>query len=426
METSARPFPSLQLGLRGSLVALPYLSYVGLLGILIVAVVVRWRSRQTALSPLVRWSLLAITSLMVLSCVVADSRPEAFLQLGNFLPFFFFFAVVPLVLTRIEDWRQVATDLVITIIPINLASLGQYWLRSPFLPIPWQQIPWIEAIRLAPHRGRAMVTFDHPNAFASYLVILLGLGLGLLVSELSQPRKPGELKATAWWKSRLLWIAIGTGSCLLGIFTSGSRNGLLVALVQLGAVVLMMLARANLKLVLGGLAGMGLVVGSAAVFGIGGRSLAPADWTNDPRLATWAIALDLIRERPWLGWGLGNFKLLFPPRTFDPVNYPKMFHPHNIWLMLAAETGLILTFLISLLVGYLCYRATRLWLSRQLSPAENGILLAYLLGFLGCLLYALFDVTLYDGRIHLLNWLMIAGLYFFGEHWAQRHGSKSA
>lgn len=415
METKPRPLPSLQFWLSGSLVVLPYISYLGLLGVLVVTVIARIRAKHAALSPLVRWALLSITGLMILSCAFANSRPEAFLQLGNFLPFFFFFAVVPLIFNHIDDWRQVATALVVTIIPINLASLVQYWLRSPFLPTPWQQIPWIEAIRLAPHRGRAMVTFDHPNAFASYLVILLGLGLGLLVSELSQSRKPEATHATPWWQSRLLWVAMGTGSCLLGIFTSGSRNGLLVALIQLGVVVLMMLARANLKVVLGGLAGMGIVVGSAAVFGIGGRSLTPADWTDDPRIATWAIALDLIRERPWLGWGLGNFKLLFPARTFDPVNYPKMFHPHNIWLMLATETGLILTALITLFVGYLCYRATRIWLSRSLSPSDNGILLAYLLGFLGCLLYALFDVTLYDGRIHLLNWLMLAGLYFFGE-----------
>ncbi|MEO1146317.1 MAG: O-antigen ligase family protein [Cyanobacteria bacterium J06638_22] len=416
METRTGPFPSLQLGLRGSLVALPYASYLGFLGVLIVTVAARIRAKQAALSPRIRWMLLGITGLMVLSCAFANSRPEAFLQLGNFLPYFFFFAVVPLIFTRIEDWQQVATDLVITIIPINLASVGHYWLRSPFLPAPWQQIPWIDAIRLAPHRGRAMVTFDHPNAFASYLVMILGLGLGLMVSELSQSQKL-QHDLTPWWKSRLFAVALGTGSCLLGIFTSGSRNGLLVALIQLGAVVLMMLARANLKLVIGSLAGMGLVVGSAAVFGIGGRSLTPGDWTDDPRVATWAIALELIRDRPWLGWGLGNFKLLFPARTFDPVNYPKMFHPHNIWLMLATEAGLILTLLTTLFVGYLCYRAMRLWLSRQLSPAANGALLAYLLGFLGCLLYALFDVTLYDGRVHLLNWLMLAGLYGFGEQW---------
>lgn len=421
METKTRLFPSLQLGLRGSLVALPYASYLGFLGVLAVAVAARIRAKHTALSPLVRWMLLSITGLMVLSCAFANSRPEAFLQLGNFLPYFFFFAVLPLMLRRIEDWQQVATDLVVTIIPINLASLGQYWLRSPFFPAPWQQIPWIEAIRLAPHRGRAMVTFDHPNAFASYLVIILGLGLGLLVSELSQPKQLKNTDLNPWWKSRLFAVAIGTASCLLGIFTSGSRNGLLVALIQLGAVVLMMLARANLKVVLGGLAGMGLVVGSAAIFGIGGRSLAPTDWTDDPRIATWAIALDLIRDRPWLGWGLGNFKLLFPARTFDPVNYPKMFHPHNIWLMLATETGLILTGLITLFVGYLCYRAMRLWLSHQLSPTANGVLLAYLLAFLGCLLYALFDVTLYDGRVHLLNWLILGGLCFFGEVWHQQN-----
>lgn len=401
-------FPSLRKILRVSLVLLPYASYLGFLGILVVTFTAWFQAKRTALDPLIGRTLLLITGLMVLSATVAYSRPEAFLQLGNFLPYFLFFAVTPLVFHRLEHWRQVATDLVLTILPLNLLSLGEYWLKSSALPLTWQTIPWIETLRLEPHRGRATVTFDHPNAFSSYLVIILGLGLGLLLSQF------GKKSDRPPFTRENLWLLTATFSCLIGIFASGSRNGLLVALSQIG--LFLLLTRVNRTLLLSGLIGLVAVIGGAVAFGVGGRSLSD-NWANDPRTGAWGVALDLIRERPWLGWGPGNYKVLFPPRTFDPVNYPKMFHPHNIWLLLGSEMGLMVMGLITLFIGYICYRAARVWLSHYQSSAANGVLLAYGLGFWGCIAYSFFDVTLFDGRVHILNWLVLSGLWFFGHFW---------
>ncbi|MBD1910189.1 MULTISPECIES: O-antigen ligase family protein [unclassified Leptolyngbya] len=408
--TAVSPSPSLRKVLRASLVLLPYASYLGFLGILVVTLIT-CQAKRTALDSFTGRALLLIIGLMVLSSTVAYSRPEAFLQLGNFLPYFLFFAVAPLVFHRIEHWQQAATDLVLTILPLNLLSLVEYGLKSPALPLAWQTIPWIEALRLEPHRGRAVVTFDHPNAFASYLVIVFGLGLGLLLSQLGQQRERTLLTR------QNLWLLAATFSCLIGIFASGSRNGLLVAISQIG--VFLLLTRINLTLLLSGLIGLVAVAGGAVLFGVGGRSLSD-NWAKDPRTGAWGVAIDLIRERPWLGWGPGNYKVLFPPRTFDPVNYPKMFHPHNIWLLLGSEMGLIVTALVTLFVGYICYRAARVWLSQQFPPVENGVLLAYGLGFWGCFAYGFLDVTLFDGRVHILNWLTLSGLWFFGQFWKSK------
>jgi len=409
-------FSSLRRLLRLSLVLLPYASYLAFLGILIVTFTAWFQARRTALDPIIRNLLLLITGLMILSSGLAYSRPEAFLQLGNFLPFFLFFALVPLVFQKVEHWRQTATDLVLTSLPLNLLSLVEYALKSPALPLSWQQIAWIEALRLEPHRGRAMVTFDHPNAFASYLVIILGLGLGLVLCQLGRGSDRPPITRQS------LWLMASTFACLGGIFASGSRNGLLVAISQVG--IFLLLTRINPLLLISGVAGLVAVIGGSVVFGIGGRSLSSTGWADDPRVGAWGVALDLIRERPWFGWGPGNYKLLFPPRTFDPVNYPKMFHPHNIWLFLASEMGLIVMGLVTVLVGYLCYRAVRVWLSPILPPADRGVLLAYGLGFWSCVAYGFFDVTLFDGRVHILNWLMLAGLYFFGQFWREKDPQK--
>jgi len=389
------------------MVLLPYASYLGFLGLLGVTIAASGRARGTTLNPFTRWLLLLIIGFMILSSLFAYSRPDGFLHLANFLPYVWFFAIAPLVLHHPDHWRQMATALVITLLPLNLLSLVEYGLKSPALPLAWQTIPWIEALRLAPHRGRASVTFDHPNAYASYLVLVFGLGLGLLLMQ----RKDRGDRATL--PNQNLWLLLATFSCLIGIFASGSRNGLLVAVSQIG--IFLFFTRINPKLLLSGVVGMVAILGGALVFGIGGRSLSPAEWGDDPRLGAWGVALDLIRERPWLGWGPGNYQLVFPPRTFDPVNYPKMFHPHNIWLLLASEMGLIVMALVTIFVGYGCYRAAQTWLSGKLSATDRSVLLAYGLSFWGCVAYGIFDVTLYDGRVNVLNWLLLAGLYFFGH-----------
>ena len=38
------------------------------------------------------------------------------------------------------------------------------------------------------------------------------------------------------------------------------------------------------------------------------------------------------------------------------------------------------------------------------------ILLSYVLAFTGCILFSLFDVTLFDARINVLSWFLLAGI----------------
>lgn len=392
---------------QGSLFLLPYASYLGFVGLLggMVAAV---RSPHPPLSSRLLQFFALLTGLLILSCALAYDRAEAFLQLGNFLPFFAFFLIVPLVFRRPDAWYRTALGLVLTMLPLNLLSLGEYVLKSPNVPRSWLQLSWIRSIHLAPHRFRAMVTFDHPNAFASYLVVVLGLGLGLLLYHLTQ-RSPGRSRFNA----TTLWLLAAIFSCLLGIFASGSRNGLLVALTQLG--LFLLCSPLNRTILLSGVGGLVALVGGALTFGVGGRSLSLAGLADDPRVGVWRVAWELIQERPWFGWGLGNYKIAFPPRTFDPVDYANVNHPHNIFLMLAAETGVFVLILAVLGVGYCGYRAVRVGLSRTLEPTETYLLLAYLLGFWGSFAYSLLDITFYDGRVNTLNWLMLAGLYWFGH-----------
>jgi O-antigen ligase len=455
-----RSIPSLYQLLRGSLITLPYLSYLGLVGLGMITLTLAGQRligkyRQTAtpiqqtvitptvLDPIASNGLWWLTALLVVSCVFANDRGEAFLQLTNFLPFFLFFAVVPLILRPVERLMQIALDLVIAAIPINFLALGEYILRSEFIPRPMRRIPFVDWVRDRPHAGRATVMFNHPNALASYLVIVLGLGLGLVlyrgvrlrnavdrtvgdrtVGDRSTPlMQPTQFKPVRY-SSTLLYL--GTYSSLIGIFCSGSRNGLVVAVLQIILFGLLwgFLLQMNRRVLLLSLAGLGSILAGAAWFGIGGRSLLPTTWADDPRLRLWGIALDLWGDRPWLGWGLGNYKFLFPERLLStypaclaertlpviPVECADVVHPHNFWLMMLADGGIFVAIGFTAWVGYVCFRGVKALGFKAIRPTRKALLIAYLLAFTSCITFALFDVTLYDARVNALNWMVLVGI----------------
>jgi O-antigen ligase len=398
---------------RISFLTLPYLFYISFVGLFAVMVIDRWRYGKVALDPLTRNSLAIVGGLLIFGCCFAQDRAEAFLQLANFLPFFLFFSVLPYVLKGSERMGQLALDMVIAAIPMSLWALGEYVLKSSFIPRAVRRLGWVRSLRNAPHKGRAMVMFTHPNSLANYLVLILGLGLGLILLE-----SRGDLKRSRF---RQVLLYGGTFLTLVGIFCSGSRNGLMVAVIQI--VLFCFCVQRNRGVLLTGLMSLlGLVIGSAWL-GVGRRSLDIMDWADDPRPRVWSIAWDLIKERPLLGWGLGNYKLQFLPRLLNeypsclaertakviPSNCADVTHPHNFWLLLSSEAGIGVMLLFSLWVGVLCFRGLR---SVMLKKSRGGsILWAYLFAFLGCIAFATLDVTFYDVRLNATNWLLLAGIY---------------
>jgi O-antigen ligase len=229
------------------------------------------------------------------------------------------------------------------------------------------------------------------------MVIILGLGLGLVVGMNRQSFTPKP-----WLQAGII---AATLMSFVGIFCSGSRNALAVAILQV--LLAASLLRLNRWLRLAGLlslVGLGVVVAS---FGLGGRRISLEVFGRDPRFGLWQIAVGLIQERPWLGWGLGSFKFLYPSRLIDP-DYPYIAHPHNFGLMMATEAGLPTMLVFFAVIGAICYWGVSAYRASHWHLPEKTVLLACLLACLGSFTYALFDTTLFDMRINLLNWTVLA------------------
>lgn len=397
-----------------SFVSLPYLYFAVFPGLIGVIGLLFAKFRRLALDTSTRNLLLGITAVLLLSCLFAADRGEAFLQLANFLPYMLLFAVLPYLLKSTEPLQQLALSVVIAALPINVLAIIEYTLRHPGIPRWLKRTSLSRWYRARPHAERAMVMFGHPNALAGYLVLVLGLGLGLILyySLRNHPHNQIATRQMATGrqissKALLILLYVGTFSCLLGIFASGSRNGLIVAVSQL--LVFSLFTKASRIILLAALVGLAAVGAGVAWLGIGGRSLAAVDWANDPRVEVWRFAFNLLQQRSWLGWGLGNFKLQYPSGLIPEYEY--IAHPHNFWLLLAVEAGIPAMLLFTWFVGRICYRSVRQLLAKSFKSPAQAILLAYLLSFWGCIAFALFDVSFYDARINVTNWVVLAGLY---------------
>ncbi|NBQ19589.1 MAG: O-antigen ligase domain-containing protein, partial [Synechococcaceae bacterium WB5_2A_257] len=118
------------------------------------------------------------------------------------------------------------------------------------------------------------------------------------------------------------------------------------------------------------------------------------------RLGQWQVAAGLVAERPWLGWGAAAFSLIYPIRTGVWHG-----HPHNLPLDLAISHGMPAALLLIAVVLWLLLRATSLGIN-QAGLFERAWWAAVLILVL---LHAT-DLPLYDGRVNVAGWLLLAGL----------------
>ena len=359
-----------------------------------------------------RW-LLAISVLMLVGCFGATSGWLAWVGLGNWLPFVWgFWGFQPYVATP-QARRRAGLWFLAGTVPVIVTGLGQTYLGWAG---PWQLlgglIPWfIEAGGNPP--GRLSGLFDYANITGSWLALVWPFSLAAL------------LQRPLPWQRRALALALAV-SLVASLYLTDSRNawGALVLalpivvgpaswlwllpllLLALGAVAL-----ASLPMVPAGLQHWARVlvpdpiwVRLSDVHFAGHRPLAIT------RLGQWAVAVGLIGERPWLGWGAAAFSLIYPLRTGHWHG-----HTHNLPIDLAISFGLPVAVMVIGLVGWLLLRAMRLGMPQ--APVFERAWWAAALVLMA--LHAT-DMPLYDSRINIAGWILLAGLRCVGTGAGQR------
>lgn len=405
-----------------SLVILPYASYLGLvgLGLMLLGWLVAYP--QEIWHRLCHQGWLWLTLGMGLSIVFAENPVQAALQSTNFWPFFVFFAGLSIYITRLpqpfQSLEQWAFWLLMASIPINLRALVEYLFATAPLLKPTLDING--AGQVMSWASRVDSVFGNPNVLAAYLVIVFGLGLGLCLQTLhlttaqktQSPASPRSITGVARSRlssllpQRIRWTYGATALIPIGILCSGSRNGVLALILQL--LIATALMRRHRQLLWVGLGGATAIFIGMLHWGIGGRSIPEAFSSSQIRLDIWKMALPIIQQHPWLGIGFGGFQANYVPNSIP--YHPFLAHLHNLWLHLAAEAGLPVMLIFTGIVGWICYRAVRHYSLSTWCRGDRPLLIGYGLGFLACVLFAMFDITLFDVRVNLLGWVMLAVL----------------
>ena len=239
---------------------------------------------------------------------------------------------------------------------------------------------------------RAYGTFRQPNPYAGYLGLTLPLAFSLSLGGLDHWIQHHRGPVRPW-----LWMSAGAATLLMlaAAYASQSRGawlGIALALVTV-AVVRSRQAAAWFA---------GLFAVGALVAALGSAQLLPAavqqrlsdvlpvlqipdiataevtdaNFALIERLAHWQAALDMWRDAPWLGVGIGNYAAVYPAyavgRWRDPLG-----HAHNIYLNLGAETGLLG------LCAYAAFWLSALWLTASVIRRTHGLPRAVAAGGLG-------------------------------------------
>ncbi|VGO18292.1 O-antigen ligase family protein [Pontiella sulfatireligans] len=292
------------------------------------------------------------------------------------------------------------------------ALLASFYGLVNFFKQP-EQVLWAE--RWAFYDGRLASTYICPNHFAHVLQMLLPFCLVLLFIP-----KAG------------IFLRILAGYCIVvflpTMYFTESRAGMLGSIAALGVTVLLLALRKNKKmfvllLVAVPLLSAILLVGAWNSSEMFKRRMTPVveflveakaegfanTTTRDFRPLTWLDTIDMIKEKPATGFGPGSYWYAFPEyrKRCNAVRIVSG-HPHNEYLEVASEYGLIGFGLLALAW---VYGLVRLLVFSIKTPDEHHafMAMAFLGTAAGTLLHSFFDFQMHVFQ-NVLVFALLAGI----------------
>jgi O-antigen ligase len=250
-----------------------------------------------------------------------------------------FFTAISFGLELRENSKMLQTLLIALLIAsvINAIQGILQWLGLADELYKWMVVP--------EQRGTAFGTFRQRNLYATFISVGLVATFWLhLLKKLS---------------TTMSWIVV----CLftMSIAASSSRTGLLqvIAISVFGLIWRSTRSKQLTYLMIGQLFILtmwyGILPLVAEIHGVNADSglLRVAKAAEDPRLLIWADSIDLISQRPWLGWGWKELNYAYFVSSLEPRYHLLIDHAHNLALHLAVEFGVIVaTLLISMCLWF--------------------------------------------------------------------------
>ncbi|QIR38104.1 O-antigen ligase family protein [Tolypothrix sp. PCC 7910] len=425
------PNPALQLPwnlTQLGLIFFPLSPFLGAVLIVLASLITVARQWSKIIRRPLNWGFALLSLLLIITAGFAYDKTTAYVGLFNFIPYFIVVAGLSALFQKTAQLRQMAWILVIASVPITILGFGQLFLGWNLdLKFLWIVLEWTITPGGNPP-GRMASILMHANTLAAYLVIIFTLGLALALEQWQLIKKNTQnfpipstqsLVPNPQSLTPLIFLTIAGILNFIALIFTNSRNGWAIAIFVCLAYALYK----GWRLLVGGVAGVVTTVLLAAFapspIAQFFRSFVPAFfWArlNDDmypdrpvalmRKTQWQFAWNLTQQHPWTGWGLRNFTKLYEAKAQIALG-----HPHNLFLMLSAETGIPTALLFFGLIGWVLIASIQVLQKPQFLEKEDRLIFfSYLVVLFGWVFFNTVDVTLYDFRLNTLFWLILSAL----------------
>ena len=370
-------------------------------------VVWRHNYRQIVRSPINR-ALGILASLLIFTSLLAEDSVSAWLGLANFLPFFALFVALRNLIIKPSQLRQLSWLLILPSLPIVLLGFGQMYAAWDSPPLIKTILGW-ELVPLGFPTGRMSSVFIYTNFLAIYLAIAFALTFGLWLETWQQFDRRKRTPTLVFLTSILL-------ADISGLILTSSRNAWIIAVLSFMAYAMHLGWKWLVLLVTGAATAISWASFAPSLGGTQLRRVVPTFiWTRlsdsaydrpveTLRVTQWQFCWDLIKERPLFGWGLRNFTPLYEAKMNLWLG-----HPHNLFLMLGAEVGIIALLVFVGIITAIAALACKL-LATWSYKESSLIFFSYLIAFSAYILFNLADVSIFDLRINTIGWILLAAI----------------
>ncbi len=355
------------------------------------------------------YPLVLVFVLMLIGCIRSQTGWLAWIGLFNWFPFFWCFWGLQPYLVSQERRKKCASWLVLGTLPVLITGFGQLWLgwQGP-LELFNGLIIWFIAPGGEPF-GRLSGLFDYANITAAWLS---GVWPFCLASFL-QPFIFGRNRlipfaflitfvlAMILTDSRNAWGAIFLALPL--VFGSASWGWLIpLMLISFLPVIIAVLPFFDFQIQ----QFARTIVPESIWMRLNDMKFVDARPLEATRIGQWKIAIDLIFEKPFWGWGAAAFSIIYPLRSGLSHG-----HSHNLPLELAISHGILVSLLMNIFVFFLLIVSSYYGIFHKLNDQKISIIdRAWWTSVLILICFHATDIPLFDSRVNMLGWLLLIGL----------------
>lgn len=213
--------------------------------------------------------------------------------------------------------------------------------------------------------GVATGPFSNRNSFATFLALGAIAGLSLILNNLTQieDKRTSTQKGFALEKSaQLLVYVFALALICAAILATQSRMGSFSAVGGMIIVSILITVNASTKsakmIGIGFVTGFSVLTALAILFGAGLlERLGSVEQSIDVRGALYVQVIDMVKARPFAGFGGGSFNLAYPLFHNFPVSPDLVWtKAHSSYLTLWAELGLVFGSILMIILGYFLLR----------------------------------------------------------------------